>query len=118
VSTPPSDVPGPPRPPDQRQGDLATHWAEQHPSASIEEAYRAGYQDAIQAFRRAESERAAVPAFSAATKTTRTMVAALSLFRDQVLIGATEEITSGEWCSVEEVNQLIAHLTATEAARA
>jgi hypothetical protein len=46
------------------------------------------------------------------------MVAALSLFRDQVLIGATEEITSGEWCSVEEVNQLIAHLTATEAARA
>jgi hypothetical protein len=40
-------------------------------------------------------------------KARRTIVAALELFKDQVLRGATDEIASGEWCSIEEVEQLI-----------
>ena len=44
------------------------------------------------------------------TKAQRTIIAALELFKDQVLISAKEEIASGEWCSVEEVESLIAQL--------
>lgn len=46
----------------------------------------------------------------------RTILAALRLFRDQVLVEATEEIASGEWCTVEEVDQLIQQLAAEEGA--
>ena len=43
-------------------------------------------------------------------KPRRTIIAALELFKDQVLRGAVEEISSGEWCSLEEVDLLIHQL--------
>jgi hypothetical protein len=45
------------------------------------------------------------------TKAQRTIIAALELFKDQVLIGATDEIASGEWCTVAEVTELIQRFT-------
>jgi hypothetical protein len=44
----------------------------------------------------------------------RTMIAALELFKDQVLRDAQDEIASGEWCSVEEIEQLITELKQEE----
>lgn len=41
------------------------------------------------------------------TKGLRTIIAALELFRDQVLSQAEEEIASGEWMSVEELETMI-----------
>lgn len=45
-----------------------------------------------------------------AGKTRRTIVAALQLFRDQVLTQSPDEIESGEWCSLAEVDELIQSL--------
>lgn len=57
---------------------------------------------------------AAVEQLAPEGKPRRTIVAALQLFRDQVLTQAEAEIASGEWCSVEEVDQLIAQLQTEE----
>jgi hypothetical protein len=46
-------------------------------------------------------------------KVARTVIAALTLFRDQVLRDAAEEIASGEWCAIAEVDQLINQLEET-----
>jgi hypothetical protein len=46
------------------------------------------------------------------TKAQRTIIAALELFRDQVLGSAEEEIASGEWCTLQEVAELIERLRA------
>lgn len=43
-------------------------------------------------------------------KPRRTILAALELFKDQILAGDPEEIRSGEWCSVAEVDQLLTQL--------
>lgn len=43
-------------------------------------------------------------------KVRRTILAALAYFSDQILREQPEEIATGEWCSVEEVTQLIADL--------
>ena len=42
------------------------------------------------------------------TKTSRTISAALRFFKEQVLLNRPEEITTGEWCSIQEVDALIA----------
>lgn len=42
----------------------------------------------------------------------RTIIAALELFRDQVLGFAEDEIASGEWCSLAEVGELIERMRA------
>jgi hypothetical protein len=49
-------------------------------------------------------------ALSPAGKANRTIIAALELFRDQVLPTATEEISSGEWCDAQEIETLIHQL--------
>lgn len=46
------------------------------------------------------------------SKPQRTIIAALELFKDQVLFGAIEEIATGEWCTVAEVEDLIARFKA------
>ena len=43
-------------------------------------------------------------------KARRTILAALRLFRDQILTQTPDEIESGEWCSLEEADALIAQL--------
>ena len=48
--------------------------------------------------------------FDPAHKRERTLVAALIYWRDQVLIEADDEIESGEWGSIEHVNQWITEL--------
>lgn len=109
----------PPPPPDPlRQGDHADYWAELHPEVlSIAEAYRQGYLDGVREAQaktmRAAPVTADVAALAPEAKPARTIVAALEFFRDQVLSETSEEIASGEWCSVEEVNALITQLKET-----
>lgn len=45
-------------------------------------------------------------------KVARTLIAALHAFIDTLFMEATDEIDSGEWCSVEEAKALIAQLEA------
>jgi len=42
------------------------------------------------------------------TKESRTLVAALEFFKEQILNAYPEEISTGEWCNINEVDQLIA----------
>lgn len=47
------------------------------------------------------------PAFPPALKRERTLLAALTFFREQVVATPTEETISGEWMTGEEIDQLI-----------
>jgi hypothetical protein len=94
-----------------QQGDVADYWASQHPEATLAEAYRMGYLDGVRAARQAQPE-------ASGDKTRRTIAAALALFRDQVLAGNPEEVSTGEWLSAEEVDRLIAQLTEREVVHA
>lgn len=98
------------------QGDVATLWARAHPDATIEEAYRAGMLDAQRELQRAlrETAAAATPkpeTWSPEGRVARTLIAALTLFRDQVLVADPEEVGTGEWCSAKDIDGLIAHFT-------
>ncbi len=42
----------------------------------------------------------------------RTIIAALEIFKDQILRQSPDEIETGEWCSLAEVDELIAELKA------
>jgi hypothetical protein len=92
------------------QGDVADHWARQHVDVSIAEAYRAGYIAGLRAARAAQEPLPQdVPPVPDA-KTYRTLVAALAHFRDQILLGTPEEVTSGEWLTAEEATTVIQQL--------
>jgi hypothetical protein len=119
--TPPPPAAAAPEEGQVRPGDVADVWASDHPEVvSIAEAYRAGYLAGVRAAQAAQqAARAAQQASAAAAasavpvpdaKAYRTMVAALSLFRDQVLAGHPEEVTSGEWLSAEEATTVISQL--------
>lgn len=74
----------------------------------LQAAFQAGWKAAqVQTLRLAPPVTADVSRLAPEGKATRTVIAALELFRDQVLTAAEEEIASGEWCSVAEVDQLI-----------
>ena len=104
-----------PRSPDTP--DLATAWVIDHPEASLEDAFTAGYAAGILAARRAQREAVRPPPAPAPAgdlldldpkhKTTRTLIAALTLFRDQVLPNAQHEVMTGEWMAIGEVTQFI-----------
>lgn len=88
----------------------ADAWAAAHPDATLAEAFVAGHALAVARTVTAPPVTADVAALAPEGKARRTIVAALELFRDQVLPSATEEIASGEWCSREEVDQLLEQL--------
>lgn len=90
---------------------MALAWVSAHEQAGLAEAFLAGY-----AFAMARTLRSEAPVTSdvlpvdPTSKARRTIRAALQLFRDQVLTQTPDEIASGEWCSLEECDQLIAEL--------
>lgn len=91
------------------------------PQASLAEAFIAGYQLAQQ---HAQVRTMAAPPVTADVaqlapegKVGRTIIAALELFKDQVLQQATDEIASGEWCSVEEIDRVIQQFRDQEESR-
>lgn len=92
--------------------EIAEQWAVAHPDGTLIDAYTAGYLDGIRAARAAQPPAPPEPEPDVAPggKVGRTLIAALELFRDQVLIAAPEEVAAGEWCSVSEVNQLLQQL--------
>jgi len=81
-------------------------------------AFVAGYQLATQQARAhtmtAPPVTADVAELAPAGKVRRTIIAALELFKDQVLRDAADEIASGEWCSIEEIDQVIRQLKDAE----
>ena len=91
-------------------------WTEQHPEATPIEIFIAGYRMArvqlaahmIQAPPVTVDVRALAPH----TKAQRTIIAALEIFKDQILSQGPEEISTGEWMSAAEVDELIATLKA------
>jgi hypothetical protein len=126
-ATPDTPAPTPPaRPapaaPREEFPSLGQVWARQHAQATPAEAYDAGYQAGLQAAREAVKLQvrggAPLAAFHPAGRMTRTLIAALTLFRDQVLVEAAEEIALGEWATADEVTALVAKLQQEEAARA
>lgn len=105
----------------EARGDLADAWAAEHTEVSVAEAFRAGYFAGVRATLEAQASRqqpAAERDLPPEGIMNRTIIAALELFRDQVLAGAPEEIASGEWMSVAQVNDLLRQLRAHEAEHA
>ena len=85
----------------------ALQWVAANPEASLADAFLAGYQYANAKTIGAPPVAVDVERLSPEGKVRRTIVAALQYFREQVLPVATEEVASGEWCSVEEIERLI-----------
>jgi hypothetical protein len=90
---------------------VADWWAREHPEATVAEAYRAGLVEGIRAARAAQApslqpEVSYIPD----QKINRTILAALALFKDQVLVAGPEEIATGEWLSLAEVDLLMRRL--------
>lgn len=90
----------------------AARWAEQHPGAPLAEAFVAGFQLAQGLTMPAPPVSVDVDRLAPDGKATRTIIAALRLFKDQALREASIEIVSGEWCSPDEVDDLIQFLEA------
>jgi hypothetical protein len=96
----------------------ALRWLAEHPEATLEQAFIAGYVEGMRDMRYMSRRPTDAPpeaeaALPPEAKVARTIVAALTYFADQVLPAASAEVASGEWCSVAEVRQLIQQLTTT-----
>jgi len=111
----------PPTPARSEPPNAATLWIQHHPEATLAQAFTAGYVEGYREARRQQLlEKPIVDvepewSLNAEDKQMRTMIAALELFRDQVLIGNPEEVTTGEWLSAEDVTALVAVLKDREA---
>lgn len=90
--------------------EAARAWIAAHPHDSPIAAFLAGYALAMARTMKAPPVTADILTHAPGEKGRRTIAAALKLFRDQVLAEAPEEIESGEWCSVEECDALIAEV--------
>jgi hypothetical protein len=99
--------------------EIAQVWVERNPVSPPIDAFVAGYKFALA---QAQAHTMTAPPVTADLislapegKVRRTIIAALELFKDQVLRDAAEEIASGEWCSVQEAEQVIQQLKDEEA---
>jgi len=81
----------------------------------LADAFVAGYTTATQGMNHSRAP-VAIEALAPEGKARRTIMAALDLFKDQILSQQPEEIASGEWCSVEETEALLATLRAEDGA--
>lgn len=93
---------------------VAYNWSTEHPDVTTTEAFVAGFKAARAQFLAHTMQAAPVTVDVATlaphTKAQRTIIAALEIFKDQILNQAPEEILSGEWMSIPEVDALIATL--------
>lgn len=102
-------------------GDAFRTWITAQAPLGVEpelllQAFLAGWHAARGQMMTAAPVTADLAALAPAGKSRRTILAALIHFKEHVLSQAEAEITSGEWCSVAEVDQLIAQLEAEESA--
>jgi hypothetical protein len=120
VATPPPDLRLDARPAPIPQADtaaiglghyqIAEAWADAHPEATTIDAFIAGMRFAQTNTMMAPPVTADVAALAPEGKPRRTIIAALELFKDQVLRDAKDEIASGEWLTIDETEQLIQQL--------
>ena len=101
---------------DVRIGMHAVEWMAANPDATVADAFVAGYQFALGKVIGAPPVAVDVQQLAPEGKARRTIRAALEHFREQILPRATEEMASGEWCSLEEMDQLIRSFTDEESA--
>lgn len=80
------------------------------PAPTLQEVWMAALEYARFAARGAEAELLEAPTPEALSAEQRTLIAALELFIDQVLQHAEDEISSGEWLTVEQARHLIARI--------
>jgi len=107
----------PPRPPVIQPATplsaAAQQFAEMNPHVGIDQAWLAGYEAGVLAARQALVQHAAreqeAHTVSNQGRAARTIAAALEYFARNVLDNNPEEVDAGEWCSAEEVKELIAH---------
>jgi hypothetical protein len=101
-----------------RYGYTPSTPAEDPASAAALEGFRAGWiagaQNQAHRTMAAPPVTADIETLAPEGKPRRTIIAALEIFKDQILSQAPEEIATGEWCSVEEVETLIAQLRQQE----
>lgn len=88
----------------------AVAWAAAHEESPLSDAFLAGYQFALQRTMKAPPVSVDTTALAPEGKARRTIIAALELFKDQVLREARDEIASGEWLTIEETEQLLQQL--------
>lgn len=99
-----------------RQGALdiyqyALQWSAANPDATPADSFIAGYQYAIGKTMGAPPVSVDVPQFAVEGKARRTIKAALIYFKEQILPRAIDEVSSGEWTSMEEIDRLIDQFT-------
>jgi hypothetical protein len=111
------DTPPPPLPPQaQPTRTVFERWVDAHPGATLQDAFQAGFVEGVRAAHAGAKQHAhaqtrqQTETYAPEHRMTRTLIAALTLFKDQVLVEADQEIASGEWASIDDVNQLLAHL--------
>ena len=92
----------------------AQQWWAANPDATPADAFVAGYKYARGQTMAAPPVAVDVQTLAPEGKARRTIRAALEYFREQILPRATEEIAAGEWCSLEEMDQLIRSFTDEE----
>src|SRR5205814_1793059 len=94
---------------------VAEKWAADNERVTLAEAFIAGYVFATSGPAIEPAAATPVEALAPEGKPRRTLAAALALFLDQILRQQPEEITSGEWCSVEEAEALLEQLRREDA---
>ena len=101
----------------KRPRDIADVWAEEHPDVTLDQAYRQGFlegvrQARLEAAQQAQNQTPQRPLAGAVADDMiqRTIVAALTLFRDDVLRHDPEETKTGEWLTAHQVTALIAQM--------
>jgi hypothetical protein len=101
----------PPEAPSQQFNEFQA-WVARHPDATVEQAFTAGYIEGVRAARKAQlAAQPPRPQLDAGdAKTYRTVIAALGMFRDQILSSHPEEVETGEWLTPDEANSVIAQL--------
>ena len=99
--------------PTYHQADWATTWAAEHPDVSVADAFRQGFLEGVRQARLEFQQQAKARPMAGAVADDmiqRTIVAALVLFRDRVLVHEPEETTTGEWLTAHQVTALIAQM--------
>jgi hypothetical protein len=94
--------------------ETAIAWIAENPDATLVDAFIAGAAYQQGKTMGAPPVSVDVPTRAPAGKPRRTIIAALQLFREQILPRATEEVASGEWCAIDEVDALIQQLQVEE----
>ena len=93
---------------------IALRWLTSNPEATLTDAFVAGFQVAHGRMIGAPPATVDLRQYAVEGKTRRTIKAALIYFKEQILPRAIDEVATGEWTSLEEIDRLIDQFTSAE----